>query len=184
MSPAIRAATPADLVAVTAIYDHAVRHGTASFELAPPDASEMARRRQALVDAGYPYLVAEIDGVIAGYAYAGPYRARPAYRWSVEDSIYVAPRMHRRGLGAALLGRLIADAEQSGFRQMIAVIGDSSQAPSIALHRAAGFRTIGTIENVGFKFGRWLDSVLMQRALGPGATKPPEGGEYRMANNE
>jgi len=184
MSPAIRAATPADLVAVTAIYDHAVRHGTASFELAPPDASEMARRRQALVDAGYPYLVAEIDGVIAGYAYAGPYRARPAYRWSVEDSIYVAPRLHRRGVGAALLGRLIADAEQSGFRQMIAVIGDSSQAPSIALHRAAGFRTIGTIENVGFKFGRWLDSVLMQRALGPGATKPPEGGEYRMANNE
>ena len=184
MSPAIRAATPADLVAVTGIYDHAVRHGTASFELAPPDASEMARRRQALVDAGYPYLVAEIDGVIAGYAYAGPYRARPAYRWSVEDSIYVAPRMHRRGVGAALLGRLIADAEQSGFRQMLAVIGDSSQAPSIALHRAAGFRTIGTIENVGFKFGRWLDSVLMQRALGPGATKPPEGGEYRMANNE
>jgi phosphinothricin acetyltransferase len=184
MSPAIRAATPADLVAVTGIYDHAVRHGTASFELAPPDASEMARRRQALVDAGYPYLVAEIDGVIAGYAYAGPYRARPAYRWSVEDSIYVAPRLHRRGVGAALLGRLIADAEQSGFRQMIAVIGDSSQAPSIALHRAAGFRTIGTIENVGFKFGRWLDSVLMQRALGPGATKPPEGGEYRMANNE
>ena len=184
MSPAIRAATPADLVAVTAIYDHAVRHGTASFELAPPDASEMARRRQALVDAGYPYLVAEFDGVIAGYAYAGPYRARPAYRWSVEDSIYVAPRMHRRGVGTALLGRLIADAEQSGFRQMIAVIGDSSQAPSIALHRAAGFRTVGTIENVGFKFGRWLDSVLMQRALGPGATKPPEGGEYRMANNE
>jgi phosphinothricin acetyltransferase len=184
MSPAIRAATPADLVAVTGIYDHAVRHGTASFELAPPDASEMARRRQALVDAGYPYLVAEIDGVIAGYAYAGPYRARPAYRWSVEDSIYVAPRLHRRGVGAALLGRLIADAEQSGFRQMIAVIGDSSQAPSIALHRAAGFRAIGTIENVGFKFGRWLDSVLMQRALGPGATKPPEGGEYRMANNE
>ena len=184
MSPAIRAATPADLVAVTGIYDHAVRHGTASFELAPPDASEMARRRQALVDAGYPYLVAEIDGVIAGYAYAGPYRARPAYRWSVEDSIYVAPRLHRRGVGAALLGRLIADAEQSGFRQMIAVIGDSSQAPSIALHRAAGFRAIGTIENVGFKFGRWLDSVLMQRALGPGATKPPEGGEDRMANNE
>src|ERR1700704_5609684 len=123
MSPAIRAATPADLVAVTAIYDHAVRQGTASFELAPPDASEMARRRQALVDAGYPYLVAEIDGVIAGYAYAGPYRARPAYRWSVEDSIYVAPHMHRRGVGAALLGRLIADAEQSGFRQMIVSSG-------------------------------------------------------------
>jgi L-amino acid N-acyltransferase YncA len=173
MSPAIRPATPADLAAVTAIYDHAVRHGTASFELEPPDASEMARRRQALVDAGYPYLVAEIDGAIAGYAYAGPYRSRPAYRWSVEDSIYVAPPMYRRGVGAALLGRLIVEAEKSSFRQMIAVIGDSAQTPSIALHRAAGFRPIGTIENVGFKFGRWLDSVLMQRPLGPGASTPP-----------
>ena len=173
MSPAIRPATPADLTAVTAIYDHAVRHGTASFELEPPDASEMARRRQALVDAGYPYLVAEIDGAIAGYAYAGPYRPRPAYRWSVEDSIYVAPHMYRRGIGAALLGRLIVEAEKSGFRQMIAVIGDSAQTPSIALHRAAGFRPIGTIENVGFKFGRWLDSVIMQRALGTGAVTTP-----------
>jgi L-amino acid N-acyltransferase YncA len=173
MSPAIRPATPADLAAVTAIYDHAVRHGTASFELESPDASEMARRRQALVDAGYPYLVAEIDGAIAGYAYVGPYRSRPAYRWSVEDSIYVAPHMNRRGVGAALLGRLIVEAERSGFRQMIAVIGDSAQTPSIALHRAAGFRPIGTIENVGFKFGRWLDSVLMQRPLGPGASLPP-----------
>src|SRR4030088_1895745 len=177
MSPSLRAANPADLAAVTAIYDRAVRHGTASFELAPPAASQLARRRQALVDAGYPYLVAEIDGVIAGYAYAGPYRARPAYRWSVEDSIYAAPHMHRRGVGAALLGRLIADAEQSGFRQMIAVIGDSAQAPSIALHRGAGFRTGGTIGDVGLKFCRWLDSVLMQRALGPGATKPPEAVE-------
>jgi L-amino acid N-acyltransferase YncA len=173
MSLAIRASILADIAAITAIYDHAVRHGTASFEFAPPDAAEMARRRQALIDGGYPYLVAEIDGVIAGYAYAGPYRARPAYRWSVEDSIYVAPQMHRRGVGAALLGGLIAAAEQRGFRQMIAVIGDSAQAPSIALHRAAGFRMIGTIENVGFKRGRWLDSVLMQRALGPGATAPP-----------
>jgi phosphinothricin acetyltransferase len=169
----IRAAIAADLAAITAIYDHAVRHGTASFELAPPDLAEMARRRQALVAAGYPYLVAEADGAIVGYAYAGPYRARPAYRWSVEDSIYVAPHMHRRGIGAALLGRLVVDAERAGFRQMIAVIGDSAQTPSIALHRAAGFRTIGTIENVGFKFGRWLDTVLMQRALGGGATTPP-----------
>jgi phosphinothricin acetyltransferase len=173
MSPAIRAATPADLPAVTAIYDHAVRHGTASFELEPPDASEMARRRQALVDAGYPYLVAEIDGVIAGYAYAGPYRSRPAYRWSVEDSIYVAPHMHRRGIGAALLGRLVVDAERAGFRQMIAVIGDSNQAASIGLHRAAGLHHAGTLENVGFKHGRWLDTVLMQRALGDGAGTNP-----------
>jgi L-amino acid N-acyltransferase YncA len=172
---AIRAASAADVPAITAIYDHAVRHGTASFELEPPDADEMARRRQALVEAGYPYLAAEIDGVVAGYAYAGPYRPRPAYRWSVEDSIYVAPPMHGRGIGAALLARLIVEAEQRGYRQMIAVIGDSAQSASIALHRAAGFRVIGTIENVGFKLGRWLDSVLMQRALGPGATTaPPE----------
>jgi L-amino acid N-acyltransferase YncA len=169
----IRAATGADIPAITAIYDHAVRHGTASFELEPPDTAEMARRRQALVEAGYPYVVAEADGTVAGYAYAGPYRPRPAYRWSVEDSVYVAPAMQRRGIGAALLGRLIAEAEQRGYRQMIAVIGDSAQIPSIELHRAAGFRPIGTIEHVGFKHGRWLDTVLMQRALGPGAAAPP-----------
>jgi len=150
-----------------------VRHGTASFELEPPDAAEMTRRRATLVEGGFPYLVAEIDGTVAGYAYAGPYRPRPAYRWSVEDTVYVAPALHRRGIGAALLGRLIVEAEQRGFRQMIAVIGDSAQLPSIALHRAAGFRPIGTIEHVGHKFGRWLDTVLMQRALGPGASTAP-----------
>src|SRR5215469_5518483 len=144
----IRAATAADIPAITAIYDHAVRHGTASFELEPPDAAEMARRRASLADAGYPYLVAEADGTVAGYAYAGPYRPRPAYRWSVEDSVYVAPSLHRRGIGAVLLGRLIVEAELRGFRQMIAVIGDSAQTPSIALHRAAGFRPIGTVEHV------------------------------------
>lgn len=173
MSAAIRPATPADIPAIAAIYDHAVRHGTASFEIEPPEPAEMLRRLNALVEAGYPYLVAEADGEIAGYAYAGPYRPRPAYRWSVEDSVYVAPALHRRGIGAALLAQLIAQAEQRGFRQMIAVIGDSAQLPSIALHRAAGFRPIGTIEHVGHKFGRWLDTVLMQRALGPGASKPP-----------
>jgi phosphinothricin acetyltransferase len=108
-----------------------------------------------------------------GYAYAGPHRARPAYHWSVEDSIYVAPQSHRRGLGRALLERLIVDAQRSGFRQMIAVIGDSANAASIELHRAAGFRMVGTFDNVGFKFGRWLDSVLMQRPLGQGAATPP-----------
>ncbi len=173
MSPAIRPAAPADIPAITAIYGHAVRYGTASFEIEPPEPAEMLRRLKGLVEAGYPYLVAEVDGTVGGYAYAGPYRPRPAYRWSVEDSVYVAPGIHRRGVGAALLARLIAEAERRGFRQMVAVIGDSAQAPSIALHRAAGFRLIGTIEHVGYKFGRWLDSVLMQRALGPGAGEPP-----------
>ena len=173
MSLTIRAATAADIPAITAIYDHAVRHGTASFELDPPDATEMARRRQALVEAGYPYLVAEADGALVGYAYAAAYRPRPAYRFSVEDSVYVAPALYRRGIGRALLGGLIAEAEQRGFRQMVAVIGDASQAPSIELHRAAGFRLIGTVANVGHKLGRWLDTVLMQRALGPGGATPP-----------
>jgi phosphinothricin acetyltransferase len=175
MSLVIRAATAADIPAITAIYDHAVRHGTASFELDPPDAAELARRQQTLVETGFPYLVAvaEADGAVAGYAYAGPYRARPAYRFSVEDSVYVAPALHRRGVGRALLDRLIAEAEQRGFRQMVAVIGDSAQVPSIELHRAAGFRLIGAVESVGHKLGRWLDTVLMQRALGPGASTPP-----------
>src|SRR6516225_41889 len=154
----IRPAEPRDLAAITRIYDHAVRHGTASFEIEPPDEREMARRYETLRAGGYPYLVAELDGAIVGYAYAGPYRARPAYRWSVEDTIYVAPSSQRRGIGRALLERLIADAEVGGFRQMIAVIGDSANVGSIELHRAAGFRMVGTFDNVGFKFGRWRDS--------------------------
>ena len=169
----IRPAHPRDLAVITTIYNHAVRHGTASFEFEPPDESEMARRFETLRAGGYPYLVAEVDGAIAGYAYAGPYRARPAYRWSVEDSIYIAPQSQRRGVGRALLERLIVDAEAGGFRQMIAVIGDSANTASIELHRRAGFRLVGTFENVGFKFGRWLDSVLMQRPLGSGATVGP-----------
>jgi phosphinothricin acetyltransferase len=169
----IRPAQPRDLAVITAIYDNAVRHGTASFELDPPDQAEMARRYETLRAGGYPYLVAELDGNIVGYAYAGPYRARPAYRLSVEDSIYVAPQAQRRGIGGALLARLLAEAEAGGFRQMIAVIGDSANTGSIELHRDAGFRLVGTFENVGFKFGRWLDSVLMQRALGRGATTTP-----------
>jgi phosphinothricin acetyltransferase len=173
----IRPATRADIPAITRIYGHAVRHGTASFELEPPDEAEMARRMHALLDAGYPYLVAETDAVagdtVAGYAYAGAYRARPAYRFSVESSIYVAPDAHRRGIGRALLDRLIAECETRGYRLMIAVIGDSAQTPSIALHRAAGFKLVGALEGVGYKFDRWLDTVLMQRALGKGTTAPP-----------
>ena len=170
---AIRPATPADILAITRIYAEAVEHGTASFELEPPDEAEMARRMQSLSDGGFPYLAAEIDGVLVGYAYAGPYRPRRAYRFSVEDSIYVDPGAHRKGVGRALMLRLIEESERRGYRQMIAVIGDSAQTPSIELHRAAGFRMIGAIENVGFKFDRWLDTVLMQRELGPGATTKP-----------
>jgi len=170
----IRPATPADIPAITRIYADAVKHGTASFELEPPDEAEMARRQRTLVDGGYPYIVAEIDDALAGYAYAGPYRPRPAYRFSVEDSIYVDPSAQRRGVGRVLLEHLIEECERRGFRQMVAVIGDSAQAPSIELHRALGFRMIGAVENVGYKFGRWLDSVNMQRALGAGATTKPD----------
>jgi L-amino acid N-acyltransferase YncA len=169
----IRPAGPDDLAAVTRIYAEAVRHGTASFEIDPPDQDEMARRFAELGRGGFPYLVAEGAGSIAGYAYAGPYRARPAYRFTVEDSIYVATGSQRRGIGRALLDRLILEAETRGFRQMIAVIGDSHQPASIALHAAAGFRIIGTLASVGFKFDRWLDCVLMQRALGQGAAAGP-----------
>jgi len=172
-SVSIRPATPADIAAITRIYADAVAHGTASFELQPPDEKEMTRRQRALLDGGYPYLVAETDGAVMGYAYAGPYRPRPAYHFSVEDSVYIDPGAQRRGIGRALLNRLIEESERRGFRQMIAVIGDSTRIPSIELHYAAGFRLIGTIEDVGFKLDRWLDTVLMQRALGPGANTQP-----------
>ena len=164
---------PGDIAAITRIYAGAVLHGTASFELEPPDEAGMTHRQAALLTDGYPYLVAELAGIIAGYAYAGPYRARPAYKWTVEDSIYIGPEFHRRGIGARLLARLITDAERCGFRQMIAVIGDSAQTASIALHAAAGFAMIGTMRSVGFKHGKWLDTVLMQRALGNGDVTPP-----------
>jgi L-amino acid N-acyltransferase YncA len=175
MPPAlIRSARPADIAATTRIYAHAVRHGTASFELEPPQEAEMARRQSTLLADGFPYLVAEADGSVLGYAYAGPYRARPAYRFTVEDSVYIAPDAQGRGLGRLLLEALIVESEARGYRQMIAVIGDSAQHASIALHAALGFRLIGTFQAVGFKFGRWLDTVLMQRALGQGAeTEPP-----------
>jgi L-amino acid N-acyltransferase YncA len=169
----IRPAEPRDIAAITRIYAHAVEHGTASFELEPPDEAEITRRYRALRDGRFPFIVAEVDGAVAGYAYAGPYRARPAYRFTVEDSIYIDPAMHRRGIGRALLERLLIEAEKEGFRQMIAVIGDSNQTPSIELHAALGFRMVGTFEAVGYKFGRWLDSVLMQKPLGKGATTVP-----------
>lgn len=170
----IRPAAFSDIPAITRIYAVAVEHGTASFELEPPDEAEMARRLERLREGRYPYIVAERNGAVAGFAYAGTYRSRPAYRLSVEDTVYIAPDHQRAGIGRALLERLIADAEKAGFRQMIAVIGDPpNQESSIGLHRAAGFRLVGTLEKVGFKHGRWLDSVLMQRALGVGGRSPP-----------
>lgn len=171
--PIIRRATLADIPAITAIYAHAVTSGTATFEIEPPDAPEMAHRFVALERGGFPYLVAELDSGVCGYAYAGPYRARVAYRYTVEDSVYVAPDCHRRGIGRALVQELVRDAGRREFRQMIAVIGDSAQLASIALHRAAGFEMVGTFAAVGFKFGRWLDTVLMQRPLGDGAATLP-----------
>jgi len=174
VNPTIRAATPADIAAITAIYAHAVQYGTASFETEPPDEAEMARRFAALAAGGFPYLVAEASGAVRGYAYAGLYRTRVAYRYTLEDSVYIAPDFHGRGIGRALLDRLLVEAEAQGYRQMIAVIGDSEQAASVALHRAAGFAMIGTFVAVGYKFGRWLDTVLMQRPLGSGAAAPPD----------
>ena len=173
MTISIRRVELSDIPVITRIYAHAVLHGTASFELEPPDEEEMTKRYTALRNGRFPYIVAEIDGEIAGYAYAGPYRARPSYRFTVEDSVYIDPPMQRRGVGRALLERLLAEAEAEGFRQMVAVIGDSGQTPSIALHQALGFRMVGTFEAVGYKFGRWLDSVLMQKPLGKGASTIP-----------
>jgi L-amino acid N-acyltransferase YncA len=169
----VRPAVEADLPLITAIYAHAVRHGTASFEIDPPDEAEMSRRRAAVLAGGYPYVVAQVAGEVAGYAYAGVYRARPAYRATVEDSIYIAPGAQGRGIGRALLTELVATCTERGFRQMIAVIGDSGSLGSIRLHAACGFRHVGTLSAVGYKHGRWLDTVLMQRELGAGPDAPP-----------
>jgi L-amino acid N-acyltransferase YncA len=169
----IRPTTPADLPAITGIYEHAVRFGTATFELIPPDLAEMTRRFRTLMDGGFPYLVAAIDDRVVGYAYAGAYRPRPAYRFTVENSVYLQPALHRRGVGLQLLQRLITECEARGYRQMIAVIGDSANAASVGVHSRCGFQIIGTHPNVGLKFGRWLDTVMMQRALGEGAATVP-----------
>jgi L-amino acid N-acyltransferase YncA len=170
----IRPATDADLPAITAIYEHAVLHGTATFELVPPDLAEMRRRFDALITGGFPYLAASLDGRVVGYAYAGAYRPRPAYRFTVENSIYLDPSIHRRGIGLKLLQRLIADSTARGYRQMIAVIGDSANAGSIGVHTKCEFQMIGTHANVGLKFGRWLDIVMMQLGLGEGSGTIPK----------
>ena len=169
----IRPAVAADLPAITEIYDHAVRHGTATFELIEPDLAEMTRRFDTLMEGGFPYFTAALDGRVVGYAYAGAYRPRPAYRFTVENSVYLEPAIHRRGIGLQLLQRLIVESEARGYRQMIAVIGDSANAGSIGVHTKCGFDMIGTHPNVGFKFGRWLDTVMMQLGLGEGAGTLP-----------
>jgi phosphinothricin acetyltransferase len=170
---AVRDAAAADAPLLQAIYAHHVLHGLASFEEVPPDAAEMDRRRAEVQARGLPYLVVESDGRARGFAYAGPYRSRPAYRHTVEDSVYVAPDAAGRGLGRAALAAVIERCSARGLRQMVAVIGDSGNAASIGLHRALGFAEAGLLRSVGFKHGRWVDSVLMQRPLGPGDTIPP-----------
>ena len=170
----IRPATEADLPSITAIYEHAVLHGTATFELMPPDLAEMGRRFDVLSTGGFPYLAASLDGRVVGYAYAGAYRPRPAYRFTVENSIYLDPAIHRKGIGLKLMHRLIEECISRGYRQMIAVIGDSANAGSIGVHTRCGFQMIGTHPDVGLKFGRWLDTVMMQLALGEGATTVPQ----------
>jgi phosphinothricin acetyltransferase len=174
-APEIRPATEADLPFITEIYEHAVRFGTATFELIPPDLAEMTRRYRSLMDGGFPYFVAVLDGEVAGYAYAGPYRPRPAYRFTVENSIYLKPAIHRRGVGLKLLERLLVECTARGYRQVVAVIGDSANAGSVGVHTRCGFQMIGTHPNVGLKFGRWLDTVMMQIALGEGAATVPSG---------
>lgn len=169
----LRSATSEDLPQVSLIYAHHVLHGLASFELEPPSLDEMLGRHEKILAGGYPYLVACDGATVLGYAYASQYRPRPAYRYTVEDSIYIGPGLAGRGIGKALLTRLIAECEARGFRQMLAVIGDSANLASISLHRACGFELKCTLDAFGFKFGRWVDSVLMQRPLGQGASCPP-----------
>lgn len=170
---AVRDAAETDMPAIQAIYAHHVLHGLASFEEVPPAVAEMTGRWESVRKAGLPYLVAEMDGRIVGYTYASTYRPRPAYRFTVEDSVYVASDLAGHGIGATLLDALIARCERGPWRQMLAIIGDSGNAGSIGLHRSRGFETTGTLHAVGFKLGRWVDSVIMQRALGAGSRTPP-----------
>ena len=169
----MRPALPDDIPAVHAIYSHHVLQGLASFEEQPPSAAELRRRYEEVVSQKLPYLVADFGGMVAGYGYCAPYRTRSAYRYALEDSVYVHPDAQGRGVGRALLAALIRQCEALGYRQLIAVIGDSAHAASIGLHEAQGFLRVGTLRSVGFKLGRWVDSVIMQRPLGSGdATRP------------
>lgn len=170
----IRPSEDVDLDAITHIYAHHVLHGTGTFETTPPTVTEMTARRADVLSKGLPWLVAEEDGMVLGFAYGNWFKPRPAYRFSVEDSIYLAPEAAGRGLGRALLAELMAALERTGVRRVMAVIGDSANAGSIGVHRALGFELAGTINACGWKFGRWLDIVLMQRSLGAGDSSAPE----------
>jgi len=170
---AVRDSIEADLAAIHAIYTHHVVNGFGSFEETPPPAEELARRRADVLARGLPHLVAEGEGRLLGFAYAGPFRPRSAYRYTAEDSVYVAQDAHRRGVGRLLLAAVIERCAAAGIRQIVAVIGDSANEGSISLHRALGFRAAGVLTGVGYKQGRWLDSVMMQKALGPGTATPP-----------
>jgi phosphinothricin acetyltransferase len=169
----LRPSTPDDLPAIQAIYAQAVENGTGTFETEAPTIEEMARRRDEVLSRGLPWLVAERGGVVLGYAYANYFRPRLAYRYCVEDSIYLAPAARGQGVGRLLLAELMARCEAAGARQMLAVIGDSQNAGSVGVHRCLGFEPIGTLQNVGWKFDRWLDVVMMQRPLGLAATQAP-----------
>ncbi len=172
----VRDARPSDMPAVEQIYAREVLQGLASFEEVPPTANDLLARRERVLALGLPYLAAELGGEVAGYGYASPYRPRPAYRHTVENSVYVADGLQGRGIGRALLSAVIARCEAGPWRQMIAVIGNSGNAGSIALHASLGFERVGVLQAVGFKHGRWVDTVIMQRGLGAGRQRPPENG--------
>jgi phosphinothricin acetyltransferase len=172
----LRPSSEPDLPAITAIYAHHVMHGTGTFETTPPTQTDMAGRRADVLAKGLPYLVAEEDGQVLGYAYCQWFKPRPAYRYSAEDSIYLHPEAAGRGIGRQLLAELARQAEAAGVRKLIAVIGDSANAASIGVHRTLGFDHVGVVRSCGWKFGRWLDIVLMERALGAGDSTPPADG--------
>lgn len=174
--PLIRPSRDEDLDAITRIYGHHVLHGTGTFETTPPTLAEMTARRADVLGKGLPWLVAEDGGQVLGYAYGNWFKPRPAYRFSVEDSIYMDPAAHRQGLGRALLAELLAALERAGTRKVMAVIGDSANAGSIGVHKALGFEPVGVVQSCGWKFGRWLDIVLMQKTLGAGDRTPPNEG--------
>ena len=171
----VRATRPQDAEALAEIYAHAVLHGVGTFEESPPSPAEMEARRLRVAAQGLPHLVAERDGRVAGFAYAAPFRARPAYRFTAETTVYVRADMQGRGVGREMLGAVVEACEAMGLRQLLAVVGDSGNAASLGLHAAAGFRRVGVLEAVGFKHGRWLDAVCMQREINGGAALPPSG---------